>query len=642
MSGVSGYARPRAGRLRLWCGPSRSSQSPSKAGAGAARAVRVALTMLALSGLVLTGIVGVVSAVSPAPAAAQDSIQSARLGSNPQDLALPEDFIKVLKRADVTRYQQIFRLQESGNWNRADKLINKISNPVLMGYVQFQRYMHPTAYRSSYAELAEWMQRYADHPEADRIYNLAQRKRPDSAASPRSAHRKKWRHARRDRTAFEVHNPARSASQRDAVRDIERQVSSFLRRERPSQSIAYIERPDIRAKLTSVEYNRIRSWIARSYYMEQVDDKALLLAKEVANEARDAVPMADWTAGLAAWRQGYHRLSADHFEAVAKARHLDADSRAAGAYWAARAFLAIREPEQVVPMLRLASDHPDTFYGQLARRQLGKSALPRRRAPLLTPSAFEQLKADKGVSRAVALTQVGRIEDATQELAWAHGRFDAENDYALLGLARALRLAHVEWKVATNSNAEGLEAGLYPVPVYEPDSGWQVDRALIYAMMRRESKFQAHAQSHAGARGLMQIMPATALHISGDSRFRGAGRDALFQPGLNLDLAQNYTNALMGRMDPAGNLMKFLCAYNAGPGNLNRWLSSVKYDGDPLLFVESIPVRETRTYVEHVLASFWIYRSVLGQPTPSLDALAGGDWPVYRSIDAPSQRFASR
>jgi hypothetical protein len=74
-------------------------------------------------------------------------------------------------------------------------------------------------------------------------------------------------------------------------------------------------------------------------------------------------------------------------------------------------------------------------------------------------------------------------------------------------------------------------------------------------------------------------------------------------------------------------------AYNSGPGNLQRWQSEVNYNDDPLLFVASIPVRETRQFIERVMTNLWIYQLRLGEKTPTLDALASHHWPLYVSVD---------
>jgi soluble lytic murein transglycosylase-like protein len=94
--------------------------------------------------------------------------------------------------------------------------------------------------------------------------------------------------------------------------------------------------------------------------------------------------------------------------------------------------------------------------------------------------------------------------------------------------------------------------------------------------------------------------------------------------------------------DPAigRDLVKIVVGYNAGPGNLRRWLDEAGHGGDPLLFIESIPSGQARAYAERVLSSFWIYRMRLGQPTPSLDAVASGGWPQYMSMDGTQTQVA--
>jgi soluble lytic murein transglycosylase-like protein len=98
-------------------------------------------------------------------------------------------------------------------------------------------------------------------------------------------------------------------------------------------------------------------------------------------------------------------------------------------------------------------------------------------------------------------------------------------------------------------------------------------------------------------------------------------------------LGQKYVNYLIDHKQVGDDLFSIVAAYNGGPGNLARWKRSIDHQDDPLLFIESIPSRETRIYVERVLTNFWIYRDRLGQDTPSLDQLAAGIWPRYQSLD---------
>ncbi|HAH10542.1 MAG TPA: murein transglycosylase, partial [Alphaproteobacteria bacterium] len=136
------------------------------------------------------------------------------------------------------------------------------------------------------------------------------------------------------------------------------------------------------------------------------------------------------------------------------------------------------------------------------------------------------------------------------------------------------------------------------------------------------SRFETDAESPSGARGLMQVLPSTAK-LGDDPRKR------LFEPVYNLTVGQNYVREMMRFTSPDGNLLQTLVAYNGGPGNLQKWLASVDYRDDPLLFIESLPSRETRGYVERVMANMWIYQMRMGKPTTSLDDLASGRWPIY-------------
>ncbi|MEC8164825.1 MAG: lytic transglycosylase domain-containing protein, partial [Pseudomonadota bacterium] len=179
------------------------------------------------------------------------------------------------------------------------------------------------------------------------------------------------------------------------------------------------------------------------------------------------------------------------------------------------------------------------------------------------------------------------------------------------------------------------------MPDWVPKDGYKVDRAMIFALIRQESGFKPKAKSKAGARGLMQLMPRTAGFMAG-KRFRGHRRHALFNPEYNIELGQSYVQHLLAFPGIDGNLFYTTVAYNGGPGNLNRWRRTSEYQDDPLLFIESVPSRETRAFVERVLTNLWIYRYRLGQPTPSLDAIAAGTWPRYNRLDPNSKKVAVR
>ena len=156
----------------------------------------------------------------------------------------------------------------------------------------------------------------------------------------------------------------------------------------------------------------------------------------------------------------------------------------------------------------------------------------------------------------------------------------------------------------------------------------------MHAIVRQESKFEMRVTSSSDARGLMQLLPSTAAGTMKDTTLDNPGAKAkLFDPAFNLSVGQRYVQKMFEFAEPDGNLFQLVVAYNGGPGNLQKWLKEVEYRGDPLLFIESIPSRETRGYVERVVANYWIYQDRLGEAKTTLDQVARGEWPVLTWIE---------
>ncbi len=548
---------------------------------------------------------------------------------------------EILSGADRELYLKIFAAEKHARWKAADKLIDQLADKRLIGYVLFERYMHPR-YRSSYGELRAWMAEYSDLPDANRIYQLALRKKTRKAAAPKRPQVRRFRQPASTNYSAVDDDDDDTPTYSHQFRRVDAKVRQLVRDAKAQDALNYLNTPTIKRSLSDVEYDKARERIAASYFIENDNENAYLTADSIARNHGRAVPLADWYAGLSAWRMEKYDDAARHFERLARASSVSDWSRAAGGFWAARAYLANHEPDHVAEMLEIASNTGATFYGLLATRQLGREPHFNWIEPKLDRAAYETLIQDSAVARAVALVQIGKRELAQQELMRAHGWLPASTNEALIALAATFKLSAVELQAASAANlpqarmhdgAITLNAGLYPVPNYKPKHGFRIDRALFYAVMRQESKFQPDAKSGAGARGLMQIMPATASVIAQDRTLARANKDKLLDPSFNLSLAQNYFETLMASGEPRGNLFMLTTAYNGGPGNLSRWLDQINFKGDPFLFIESIPAAETRGYIERVVMNFWIYRSRLGQPFPSLDASASGDWPIYDNFE---------
>jgi soluble lytic murein transglycosylase-like protein len=353
------------------------------------------------------------------------------------------------------------------------------------------------------------------------------------------------------------------------------------------------------------------------------------------------VPEIHWVAGISAWRHGRTDLATLHFTALANAESAHPSERARAAFWAARAYVVAQKPQQVGVYLRIAAEEPQSFYGALARAALGLDDRYdwAEHEPGDTLAAVVQFD---GARRAMALSQVGRPGLAEQEIRKLAGRAGPELTEGLIVLADVLDLPAAQMRLAQSLRVRrGLDHhdGLYPLSSWRPVTGFTVDRALLFAVIRAESGFDPAAESDAGARGLMQVMPATARHIAARAQLDLPDHDGLFEPVTGIMFGQAYLDEMLRRPDIDDNLMFVAIAYNAGPRRVAQWRNSIGL-ADPLLFLESLPLREARIYVKKVMTNLWSYRDRLGQPQPSLKALAGNAWPIYRALDTKPELHA--
>ena len=528
---------------------------------------------------------------------------------------------------DAVLYKNIFALQNNAKWNRADRLIRQLDDEILMGHVLFQRYMHPTGYRARWRELRDWLKAYADHPRAWQVYKLAQKRKPRSVSMPKRPPARAYFN--------EKLSSGSALFQTRTKRRIKSRVQWMVRNERPTQALKYIGERQQNRRLKAAETDFLKSLIARSYYIEGKVPEALGLAKE-ATRSRRYIQMADWHAGLAAFRLGQMDVALMHFEQLADNRTASDRLRARGSFWAARVLRAQGEIPRAEAHLRAAAATGAHFYALLAMQQTRNGlTIDWRRADDNTGRLFATHPA---LQRADALRQATQDELAELELLYLHERINDTEARALLSYARDNNYPAVQLALASrlgNRFPNGL-----PLPLYEssyplPDlGGTEIDRALLLALIRQESRFKAHAKSHAGARGLMQIMPGTAAFVTGDrSLYRRSGRDQLLDMDLNLEIGQDYLQMLMSENQFDGNLIYTLAAYNGGPGNVRRWRRELKDVTDPLLFVESLPAPETRGYIHKVMANIWIYRDRLNQEPISQRILAAESWPLYHAQD---------
>ncbi len=330
----------------------------------------------------------------------------------------------------------------------------------------------------------------------------------------------------------------------------------------------------------------------------------------------DGVPgvEADWLAGWIALRfLGDSRAAYRHFRAMHSTVTMPV-SIARAAYWAG---LSAEGDEETTRWLDEAALYPATFYGQMAARCRGR------------PIALSPPPAAADAARWEALPEVRAML-----LLAEHGRHDFARLFArqlgssatsleevrsLYRLLHAAGHAHLGLAMLRKATRAGLyEPGLaFPDDVHASafdavDVG--VERALLLAVARQESAFQADARSSANARGLMQVLPSTAEFVARRERIK-YDREKLFSnAAYNVAIGSRYLAGLLEDYDQSYPLA--LAGYNAGPGRVKRWLR--RY-GDPrggeiamLDWLELIPVNETRNYVQRVLEGLVIYRLAVG------------------------------
>lgn len=327
------------------------------------------------------------------------------------------------------------------------------------------------------------------------------------------------------------------------------------------------------------------------------------------------------------------RLAKPHFENIAKIASKPR-SLARAYYWMGRADEAMGNRGQAKQNYERAARYPTIFYGQLANEKIGRRSLKLAGNPRVDKDVRRRHEARIPVKAIHRLMKIGR-EDLAGTFARALSQTlkDPAEIVLLAQFAEKTKQHRLALQIGRLAEAAGHQLHLLSFPVAAIPTKTRVPRsvgkALVYSIARQESGFNPKAVSGAGARGLLQLMPATAKEVSRGLKLKYSKARLTSDPTYNATLGAAYLGQLLSEYN--GSMIMTFAGYNAGGSRVRRW---IKTYGDPrkmnvdgiVDWVESIPFTETRSYVQKIMENNQVYRARLneGGLTMSKDLRRGG------------------
>ncbi|WP_246027533.1 lytic transglycosylase domain-containing protein [Novosphingobium umbonatum] len=336
---------------------------------------------------------------------------------------------------------------------------------------------------------------------------------------------------------------------------------------------------------------------------------------QLAFAVRDDYTSLMWLGGTTAlWTLRNPNAAATLFYRYATAAR-SPNTRAKGFYWAGRAMEEAGRRAEAQAYYNSAAAYPDQFHGLMALEKLGRPLPSMADAPHPSPTpALRAAFNARPITQAVR--EVARETDWQTTIRFFRSIADqgrTEMDFVLLGeLASELGrrdLAVVSGQAAENAGLRNFRELSFPVTPIPEGGQW----TWIHAIARQESQFSYNALSRTNARGLMQLMPTTAAETARRIGLPFSTEALTADPSYNLALGNAYFARLLSSFN--GSYPLAVAAYNAGPGNVRKWLAA---RGDPrnggvdwLEWIERIPFGETRGYVYHVMENAVTYEALV-------------------------------
>ncbi|MGH6693786.1 transglycosylase SLT domain-containing protein [Sphingopyxis sp.] len=335
--------------------------------------------------------------------------------------------------------------------------------------------------------------------------------------------------------------------------------------------------------------------------------------RETSLSVRDDYTSLAWLAGQLAYRDLRRPADAVRLYRAYGEAARSAQTRTKGFYWAGRAALAAGDRSTANAHFTDAAQHYDQFYGQLALERLNRPQPKPTPDPTIQVSNDErrEFEDDRLVRAARALGEIGAWREQSLFLRALAQKASSPADHVLAGkLASQIGRPDLGVMIGRSAQANSLDAvEVSGFPTVRVPAGHEGNWTFIHAITRQESQFDRQAISSAKARGMMQLMPATAAEVAGKL---GLGYDVgllTSDTNYNMTLGSTYFQQMLRYF--GGSYPLAVAAYNAGPGNVNKWLRA---NGDPrgggiemVDWIEAIPIFETRNYVQRVLENAVVY-----------------------------------
>jgi soluble lytic murein transglycosylase len=333
---------------------------------------------------------------------------------------------------------------------------------------------------------------------------------------------------------------------------------------------------------------------------------------------RDDYTSLMWLGGTKAWQMNDPAAAVPLFYRYGYAAQTS-PTKSKGLFWAALAAQGAGDKADMQRYLQLAAQYPDRFYGQLARDRLGQP-ISFQPPPVATPTP-----AERAAFLAKPLTQA--VTEVAKDAPWSVGiKFYREiadqaktlDDHVLVAqLARDIGRRDLAVILSNAADADGFSGFTnigYPTLTTPPDTDW----TMVHAISRQESQFADNAISYAGARGMMQLMPLTAQEQAGKLGVQYLSASLVTDPAYNVRLGDAYFERMLRYYN--GSYPLAIAAYNAGAGNVNKWLAA---NGDPrtgsiswVNWIEAIPIYQTKDYVQRVLENAVVYEALHPDKAP--------------------------